>query len=78
MQNPTKAPAKAEVTDEQKRYEARSSPDAAIESAARRLAGIEIIRNASEFVKKHISRQPPVQRFFSFMPTMLTHRHLSA
>ena len=72
MQEPTKTPAKAEVTDEQKRYEVKTSSDAAIETAAKRLAGIQIIRNASEFVKKHISRQPPVQRLFSFMPTMLT------
>jgi hypothetical protein len=72
MQDPTKTPAKTEVTDEQKRYEAKTSSDAAIETAAKRLAGRQIIRNASEFVKKHISRQPPLQRFFSFMPTMLT------
>ncbi len=72
MQDPTKTPAKPEVTDEQKLYEAKTSSDAAIETAVHRLAGRQIIRNASEFVKKHISRQPPVQRFFSFMPTMLT------
>jgi hypothetical protein len=72
MQDSTNTPAKAEVTDEQKRYEAKTSSDAAIETAAKRLAGRQIIQNASEFVKKHISRQPPVQRFFSFMPTMLT------
>jgi hypothetical protein len=72
MQDPTKTPAKAQVSDEQKRYEAKTSSDAVIATAARRLAGSQIIRNASEFVKKHISRQPPVQRFFSFMPTMLT------
>lgn len=72
MQEPTKTPAKAEVTDQQKPYEVKTSSDAAIETAAKRLAGIQIIRNASEFVKKHISRQPPVQRLFSFMPTMLT------
>jgi len=72
MQDPSKMPAKAQIDDEQKPYEVKTSSDAAIETAARRLAGIQIIRNASEFVKKHISRQPPVQRFFSFMPTMLT------
>ncbi len=32
----------------------------------------QIIKEASQLVSKHISRQPPVQRFFSFMPTMLT------
>ncbi|MGD2099221.1 MAG: replication initiator protein A [Desulfobacterales bacterium] len=32
----------------------------------------KIIREASKYVKAHIRRQPPVQRFFSFMPTMLT------
>ena len=35
-------------------------------------SGKKIIKEASEFVKAHIRRQPPVQRFFSFMPTMLT------
>ena len=72
MQDPTKPPVNQEVTDGQKRYEANPSSDPVIETAARRLAGRQIIRNASEYVKKHISRQPPVQRFFSFMPTMLT------
>ena len=37
-----------------------------------KLTGKQIIKEASEFVNKHIRRQPPVQRFFSFMPTMLT------
>jgi lipopolysaccharide biosynthesis regulator YciM len=46
--------------------------DAAIEAAAKRLTRRQIIKDASEYVKKHISRQPPTQRFFSFMPTMLT------
>lgn len=36
------------------------------------LTGRQIITEASEYVKNHISRQPPVQRLFSFMPTMLT------
>ena len=35
-------------------------------------SGKKIIREASQYVKAHIRRQPPVQRFFSFMPTMLT------
>ena len=41
-------------------------------AVARKLTGKQIIKEASRFVKTHISRQPPVQRFFSFMPTMLT------
>jgi Initiator Replication protein, WH1 len=49
-----------------------TASDAAIEAAAERLTRRRIIKDASEYVKKHISRQPPVQRFFSFMPTMLT------
>jgi hypothetical protein len=49
-----------------------TASDAAIEAAAKRLTRRQIIKDASEYVKKHISRQPPVQRFFSFMPTMLT------
>lgn len=44
----------------------------AIGAVARKLSGKQIIKDASQFVKTHISRQPPVQRFFSFMPTMLT------
>jgi hypothetical protein len=44
----------------------------AIGALARKLTGKQIIKDASQFVKTHISRQPPVQRFFSFMPTMLT------
>ena len=50
----------------------KSASDSALEAAAKRLTRREIIKDASEYVKKHISRQPPVQRFFSFMPTMLT------
>jgi hypothetical protein len=37
-----------------------------------KLTAKQIIKDASRLVNKHISRQPPVQRFFSFMPTMLT------
>jgi predicted transcriptional regulator len=37
-----------------------------------KLTGKQIIREAARYVNEHISRQPPVQRFFSFMPTMLT------
>ena len=51
---------------------AKSASESAIEAAAKRLTRREIIKDASEYVKRHISRQPPVQRFFSFMPTMLT------
>ena len=41
-------------------------------AAARQHSGRMIIKDAARFVKKHISKQPPVQRFFSFMPTLLT------
>jgi len=37
-----------------------------------KLTAKQMIKDASQLVNKHISRQPPVQRFFSFMPTMLT------
>ncbi len=70
MQNNTKPPTPVDV--ETHRSGSESLSDAAIETAARRLSKRQIIKDASEFVKKHISRQPPVQRFFSFMPTMLT------
>jgi len=43
-----------------------------IDTPVSKLTGNQIIREASRFVKEHISRQPPAQRFFSFMPTMLT------
>lgn len=49
-----------------------TASDEIIDNVSRRLRGYEMIRDASGYVKKHISRQPPVQRFFSFMPTMLT------
>ena len=38
----------------------------------KQLIGRRMIRDAARYVDRHISRQPPVQRFFSFMPTMLT------
>ena len=38
----------------------------------KRHEGRRIIKDAAKLVKAHISKQPPVQRFFSFMPTMLT------
>jgi hypothetical protein len=37
-----------------------------------KLTGKQVIQEAARYVNEHISRQPPVQRFFSFMPTMLT------
>lgn len=37
-----------------------------------KLTAKQMIKDAAQLVNKHISRQPPVQRFFSFMPTMLT------
>jgi hypothetical protein len=36
------------------------------------MIGRRMIRDAAEYVNQHIRRQPPVQRLFSFMPTMLT------
>lgn len=72
MQDKTNPPAKSEPRDDQHSHGAKSASDAAIEAAAKRLTRRQIIKDASEYVKKHISRQPPAQRFFSFMPTMLT------
>jgi len=72
MQDKTNPPFDSEVGDVRQRIDDKTSSDAAIEAAARRLTRRQIIKDASEYVKKHISRQPPVQRFFSFMPTMLT------
>lgn len=42
------------------------------EAVTRQHSGRMIIKDAARFVKKHISKQPAVQRFFSFMPTLLT------
>ena len=44
----------------------------ATSSLKAKLTGKQIIKEAARYVNEHISRQPPVQRFFSFMPTMLT------
>ena len=46
--------------------------DGATGSLAPKLTAKQIIKEASQAVNRHISRQPPVQRLFSFMPTMLT------
>lgn len=46
--------------------------DRSLSNLSKKLSGKKIIQEASGFVKAHIRRQPPVQRFFSFMPTMLT------
>jgi hypothetical protein len=43
-----------------------------VQAPDKRHAGRRIIKDASRLVNSHISKQPPVQRFFSFMPTMLT------
>jgi len=72
MQNLKNPPGKSGVNEEQHSYGTNTPSDIALEAAAKRLTRRQIIGDAAEFVKKHISRQPPVQRFFSFMPTMLT------
>jgi hypothetical protein len=43
-----------------------------LSATEKQLIGRRMIRDAARYVDRHISRQPPVQRFFSFMPTMLT------
>jgi len=72
MQDKTDSPMRPKDNIEKHQPVSESISDAAIKDAAERLSRRQIITDASEFVKKHISRQPPVQRFFSFMPTMLT------
>jgi len=54
------------------RQEIAKLADGATGALTPKLSAKQIIKEASQFVNKHISRQPPVQRFFSFMPTMLT------
>jgi len=49
-----------------------TGPRSTAETPDRQQSGRQIVKEAARFVKAHISRQPPVQRFFSFMPTMLT------
>jgi hypothetical protein len=46
--------------------------DDATGAPAPKLTAKQMIKEAAQLINKHISRQPPVQRFFSFMPTMLT------
>jgi hypothetical protein len=72
MQQRKNSPPKLPVNSEKNSPGIKTAADAAIEAVANRLTDREIIKDAAGFVKKHISRQPPVQRFFSFMPTMLT------
>jgi len=52
--------------------EPAGTPGNVIDPPHTKLSGKQIIKEASRYVNEHISRQPPVQRFFSFMPTMLT------
>lgn len=68
--NTPKSSSQTVVVNDKPSHETAS--DAALKAAAKSLTHRQIIGDASEFVKKHISRQPPVQRLFSFMPTMLT------
>lgn len=41
-------------------------------TADKQLTGRRLIQQAAARIRDHISRQPPVQRHFSFMPTLLT------
>ena len=41
-------------------------------TSEKQLTGRQLIQQAAELIRHHISRQPPVQRHFSFMPTLLT------
>ncbi len=57
---------------EQKPTSESAASDGQVSFPTKQLIGRRMIREAAEFVSEHISRQPPVQRFFSFMPTLLT------
>ena len=72
MPDKSKPPRPFQIAGAKKGNNSKTDPDPFIENISRQLTGRKIIRDASEFVNQHISRQPPVQRFFSFMPTMLT------
>ena len=72
MQDKSGPPGSTRINTPNHRSNRQNSSEDAIKAVARSLTRRQIIKDASEFVKKHISRQPPVQRFFSFMPTMLT------
>lgn len=58
--------------DEQNRVSESTTSDSQVSFPTKQLIGRRMIKEAAEFVSEHISRQPPVQRFFSFMPTLLT------
>ena len=64
------------MPDRDKQQSIQSEPSKpagnATSSLKPKLTGKQIIKEAARYVNEHISRQPPVQRFFSFMPTMLT------
>jgi hypothetical protein len=50
----------------------RPLKESEVEAMVRQTAGRRMVRKASMAVKEHISRQPHVQRLFSFMPTLMT------
>jgi hypothetical protein len=54
------------------RRKAQPQSPSEIPAQDKQQAGRRIIKDAARRVNAHISKQPPVQRFFSFMPTMLT------
>ena len=72
MPDKVSLPKSSQVNPTNHQPDQKTFSDDALKAAAQKLSRRQIIEDASEFVKKHISRQPPVQRFFSFMPTMLT------
>ena len=52
MQDQKNPPAKSQINDEKQDYGDKTSSDIAIETAAKKLTRRQIIRDASEFVKK--------------------------
>lgn len=51
---------------------AQPRPERTPDADSRPLASLQMIAEARDAVKTHISRQPHVQRVFSFMPTLMT------
>jgi len=54
------------------RHESPSGIPESSKTVDKQLTGRRLIQQAAARIRDHISRQPPVQRHFSFMPTLLT------
>jgi len=72
MSQMTKKPQVPATTPDSIQHKSEAASKSGSGPLASHRTGRQIVQDAARFVRTHISRQPPVQRFFSFMPTMLT------